>query len=535
MALCALAGVLSIVGLALSAHTCAIGGDYDDEHRFGGPGYLAVIPLPIYALVILFVIAEVAVQAALKFRKGLHPAVHTAMWLICWLVFAAVIIIFSLQAALGGYGEDDYALSPMFIAQFVFAVLLFVVTLILFVLGCIDTRAYNVSRTIPPSMDYTNHQTKAKGYEDRSWRVTKLVMNVMVVVLGIVGFALGLSLLRFHDAYNLENIIFPACAAVLMLPVLWAAADIIYSLTGHHRQYLQGMHPGGHVGVWLISWIALAIIGGILATYSAIRIGDCDGSGDSIMRRAVEVNYLPRALPISTFTGAPTPSIGSNLNTVTPTVTDTVPGPTTTSSIGSDPYGPYNPYSDADEDGDDDSYDDPYGDDPYDPYDSDPYNRNPDSTSPTNSPYSSPYSSPYDSDPDGTSSGSSDSSRYPYNSPYSNPYDRPYRGFHDDDDKRCANKGIGTAMLVTTIFIWLVFVLSFIQFVAGCSDTYLRNRYNPVAVVYVPVAQPLGVYPPQATYASAKMYGSAHPPMAQAPQVPPPARGSVVEYYGTAH
>ncbi|KAJ2967542.1 hypothetical protein NQ176_g9614 [Zarea fungicola] len=110
-------------------------------------------------------------------------------------------------------------------------------------------------------------------------------------------------------------------------------------------------------------------------------------------------------------------------------------------------------------------------------------------------------------------------------------------------------------IIATCVFAWIVFLLSFILFVAGCSDTYLRNRRPPPPVVYVAVPPlPYGQYPTQPIYAAAPMVGqekqpfyaaapmagNVNQPMMQAapsapmqyPQPAPP--GGVVEYYGTA-
>ncbi|KAM3432692.1 hypothetical protein MY4824_006429 [Beauveria thailandica] len=527
MILILLAFLFAVVGLGLSGHAAAAGAfDLTDGNA------MLAIPLPVYILTIIFAIAETAVRASLKFSRGLHPSVHAGVWLICWIVFAGLVATFAivLHWTIGeAYSEDDRtALKPQSIAQFVLLILLFLDTLTLFIMACVDTQAYNVAKATPPAADASGN-IDPNHHEDRSWRMTKAIFNVLVIVFSIIGFAIGLSMVRFGDNYMASSIIFPACACALLVPVVWAASDLCFALTGPRRRFLQGVHPGAHVGVWLVSWILLAIVGGILTTSAVISLAQCRDYRDGDMRRSIGLdNYALRHVPAvdavvatvhvrqinaatSTNLLATPTATHNSINTMAPTGTrirGSLPT-TTTSPLDRDPYDPYLKGSD----------DDPY-EDPYYPY------RPPTSSASSNRPTSSIYGS--------SSSGNnpSDSDRYrdyPHNS---NSHHDPY-----DDERRefCAQRGVNGPMIATCVFLWIVFVFAFVLFVAACADTYLRNHLrNPYTVVYVPVAAPYQ-YPQQPFYSGAeKQPAMTQEPVMQQQQQQPvrPAQGNIIEYYG---
>ncbi|KAM3497032.1 hypothetical protein MY10362_009600 [Beauveria mimosiformis] len=533
MLLILLALLFAVAGLGLSGHAAAAG-----AFNLSDGNAMLAIPLPIYILTIIFAIAETAVRASLKFSRGLHPSVHAGVWLICWIVYAGLIATFAivLHWAIGdGYNEYDHTpMEPQSIAQFVLLILLCLDTLALFIMACVDTQAYNVAKATPPAADASGN-IDPNHHEDRSWRMTKAIFNVLVILFSIIGFAIGLSMVRFHDNYMASSIIFPACACALLVPIVWAVSDLCFALTGPRRRFLQGVHPGAHVGVWLISWILLAIIGGILTTSAIISLAQCRDYRDGDMRRSVGVDYYAlrhvpavdavvatvhvRQINAATSTNLlATPTATQNsLITIVPT-SSRIGGslPTTTSPLDRDPYDPYLKGYD----------DDPY-EDPYYPY------RPPTSSSSSSRPTSSIYGS--------SSSGNkpSDSDRYrdyPHNSNSRNdPYDDERRDF-------CAQRGVNGPMIATCVFLWIVFVFAFVLFVAACADTYLRNHLrNPYTVVYVPVTAPYH-YPQQPFYSDAGIRGAGkQPAMAQAPVVQQqqqqpvrPAQGNIIEYYGHA-
>ncbi|KAJ4156046.1 hypothetical protein LMH87_001260 [Akanthomyces muscarius] len=555
MLLVLVAFILSIIGLGFSAHAAA-SGSFD----LSSEASILAIPIPIYILTIVFAIAETAVRASLKFKKGLHPSVHVGVWLICWLIYAGLVAAFAIVVnwVLSDYAyldDEDGERSfyhGQFVAQFVFICLLFLVTFILFIIACIDTQAYNVAKATMPAADATG-KFDPNHHEDRSWRVTKLVFNVLVILFGIIGFAIGLSMVRFHDAYSLSGVVFPACACAMLIAVVWAIADLCFSLTGPRRSLLQGINPGAHVGMWLVTWIILAIVGGILTTYAVLNVAQCRDWRDRNERRstvavdayalgldvpvvnaAIVPNHVRQVNGVTSLTVLATPTMNSpsGLPTLRPTTTS-IRGslPTTTSSpFGSDPYDPYDPY------GDDPDEEDPYYTYPY---------RTSSSYSFTYTRSSSSYGSrptdslndPYDDDP---------YSNRPHTSSY---YDDPYD--EDDDlDGFCSRTGATGPMVATCVFMWIVFVFAFVLFVAACADTYLRNHLrNPWAVVYVPVPamgqqQQQYQYPQQPIYSNGPMMqqGAGQPMIQhqgqtvqqQQQQPVQPAQGNVVEYYGTA-
>ncbi|KAF1734688.1 hypothetical protein CRV24_006231 [Beauveria bassiana] len=537
MLLIILAFLLAVVGLSLSGHAAATGAfDLSD-----GNAVLA-IPLPIYVLTIIFAIAETAVRASLKFSRGLHPSVHAGVWLICWIVYAGLIAMFAIVlhwTIVDGYYETNHnPLEPLSIAQFVILILLCLDTLTLFIMACVDTQAYNVAKATPPAADASGN-IDPNHHEDRSWRMTKVIFNVLVIVFSIIGFVIGLSMVRFRDNYMASSIVFPACACALLVPIVWAVSDLCFALTGPRRRFLQGVHPGAHVGVWLISWILLAIVGGILTTSAIISLAQCNDYRGGNIRRSVGVDvyafrHVPAVdavvatvhvrqinAPTSTDLLATPTATHNSINTMVPTSTrirGSLPT-TTTSPLDRDPYDPYLKGSD------DDSYEDPYY--PYRP----PTSRSSSSRPTSSSSSSRPTSSNYGSSSSGN--GPSDTDRY--------------RGYHNDpyDDERrafCVQKGIKGPMIATCVFLWIVFVFAFVLFVAACADTYLRNHLrNPYTVVYVPVAAPYQ-YPQQPFYSGAGMPGvGKQPAMTQAPamqqqqqQPVRPAQGNIVEYYGHA-
>ncbi|KAM3508309.1 hypothetical protein MY11210_006778 [Beauveria gryllotalpidicola] len=524
MLLILLAFVFAVVGLGLSGHAAAAGAfDFSDENA------MLAIPLPIHVLAIVFAIAETAVRASLKFTRGFHPSVHVGVWLICCIIYAGLIAAFAILLGwtVGYEYDDDHTLfKHQFIAQFVLVILLFLDTLTLFVMACVDTQAYNVAKATPPAADASGNMDP-NHHQDRSWRVTKVIFNVLVLVFSIIGFAIGLSMVRFRNTYSASSIVFPACACALLIPVVWAVSDLCFALTGPRRRFLQGVHPGAHVGVWLVSWIILAIVGGILTTSAIINLAQCRDYRHGEIRRSVGVDdYAFRHVPtvdvavvsnhvrqINAVTSTnllATPTANHNsINTMVPTSTRILGSlpTTTTSSLDRDPYDPYARESA------DDSYEDPYY-----PY------RPPTSSSSSTRPTSSIYGSSF------SGNDTSDSDRYRN---YHNPYDDEHRGF-------CAQRGVNGPMIATCVFLWIVFVFAFVLFVAGCADMYLRNHlHNPYTVVYVPVAAPYQ-YPQQPVYSGAGIQNAEkQPAMTQAPvmqqqQPVRPAQGNVIEYYGPA-
>lgn len=555
MLLILVALILSIIGLGFSAHAAASGAfDLSSEAS------ILAIPIPIYILTIVFAIAETAVRASLKFKKGLHPAVHVGVWLICWIIYAglvaafAIIVNWTLSDYDYYYDDERSFYHGQFIAQFVFICLLLLVTFVLFITACIDAQAYNVAKATMPPADATG-KVDPDYHEDRAWRVTKLVFNVLVILFGIIGFAIGLSMVRFGgvDSYSDSGIVFPACACAMLLAVVWAIADLCFSLTGPRRRLFQGIHPGAHVGMWLVVWIILAIVGGILTTFAVMNVARCRDWREHNERRsvvaldtaaltlnvpvvdtAVVPNHVRQVNGVTSLSGLPTPTTTSSLGgmpTLRPTSTS-IRGslPTTTSSpFDSDPYDPY---------GDDPDEEDPYY--TY-PYRSSSYTypyRTSSSYTRTSSTYSSrptdSLNSPYDDDPYGD--------RPRTGNYYDDPYDE------DDLDGFCARTGAVGPMVATCVFMWIVFVFAFVLFVAACADTYLRNHLrNPWSVVYVPVPamaqqqpyqQQQYQYPQQPMYSNGPMMqqGVGQPTTQQQGPVvqQQPARGNVVEYYGTA-
>lgn len=572
MLLCGLTAALAIVGMGFSAKAVAQGWHsdgyddtvdyyyYDDDNY--GNNVLAAISIPVYVLAVIIVLAEVAVRFALKGHKGLHPAVHIGTWLICFLFFVGISIFVGLMVSARAYVE--YTSGSDVYVELVFSIILAVCSLIIFILACIETQSYNVNASTAPTTD-ANGNIISNFHEDRSWRVTKLVLNAMAIIFGVLGFAIGLSLIDAHPDFLGYSVIFPACAATLLLPIVWALVDLCYSVTGTRRKYFQGMHPGAHVGVWLISWIILSIVSGGITAFAIIRSSEC--ADLQYERRSLDVSHNMMSVPVVGSTIVPnkvrdlngppsatTLSITASASSTSTSIFGSRPTSSSSSTLPkstSYPYGddPYYPY------GDDPDSDDPYGDDPYTGSSGSGSSGSGSSGrgssgsgssgsgSSSNSPYSSdPYGSdPYSSDPYGSDPYSSD----PYhNGGYRNGYPNS-----DDEEKEesCEDKGVSSRMIVTSIFMWIVVVISFVQFVAGCSDTYLRNRRNPVQVIYVPTPQPMA--PAAMQYGNVPFPSNGKQPMTQVPGPAPgaPAPGApvaqqtqaeqqsrVVEYYGTA-
>ncbi|KAJ6781659.1 hypothetical protein PWT90_01409 [Aphanocladium album] len=544
-----LAFVLSIVGLGLAGHSLAYFGFYLQDTE----DILSLLGLPLYIITIVFIIAETAVRISLNYHKGFHPAVHTGFWLVCWIIYAAFVIVYGIFL---GYDGFDTVL-PEFLVQFIFIILLLMTTFGLFILACIDTAAYNSERSRPPPADAIG-RIDPDYYADRSWGLTKLVFNAFAIVFGIIGFSLGLSMLQYSSSFRGDNVIYPACACALLLPILWAVADLCYSLTGPRRPFFRGITPAAHVGLWLVSWIVLAIVAGALTALTTVTVAQCGDYSENYLRRSVPIDHeIHRHVPV--IQGAPAPLhvrqvAGVSQTNSLPTPTSTLRGiqtlpvsssilngiPKATSTTTSRPFGS-------------DPYDDPY----YDPYD-DPY------YTPDYYPRRTSTSSSYRSYPTSTSNGGlgDDDDNYPYNRyPYHDPYE-------EDQRELCAQKSYKAIMVATVVFMWLVFLFAFVLFVGACSDTQLHNsKRNNLAVMYVPFNQP-GLVPSQyaqpglipsqyaqpglipsqyaqpglvpSQYAqpmpvAMPMQGNGKQPMTQQPmQQVQPAQGNVVEYYGTA-
>ncbi|KAJ6445296.1 hypothetical protein O9K51_00055 [Purpureocillium lavendulum] len=109
--------------------------------------------------------------------------------------------------------------------------------------------------------------------ESKPWRTTKDVMHVLVMATSIAGIGIGISLA--HESYYSDAIIGTLVAVPIFgVALIWSLAEMITRATTH---WGPGIHPGAHVGVCLILWLAAVLGGGCLATYvSFVTYEDCE-------------------------------------------------------------------------------------------------------------------------------------------------------------------------------------------------------------------------------------------------------------------
>ncbi|UNI23769.1 hypothetical protein JDV02_009569 [Purpureocillium takamizusanense] len=124
--------------------------------------------------------------------------------------------------------------------------------------------------------------------ETKSWRITKDVMHVLAMVISIAGIGIGISIAR--DSYSglLGTLV---SVPIFGVALIWSLAEMITRATTH---WGPGIHPGAHVGVCLILWIAAVIAGGCCATVVGIADADCDSSYRSSYRYYDESCYYGR-------------------------------------------------------------------------------------------------------------------------------------------------------------------------------------------------------------------------------------------------
>jgi hypothetical protein len=117
-----------------------------------------------------------------------------------------------------------------------------------------------------PFQPYQQHQQQLpQGPEPRpAWEMTKIVLHALAVVFGVIALGTGLGMLSSHWS----GIIFALCSAPLAaLCIIWSGVELIVRAV---RKWKSGMHPGAHVGVCLLVWLAAAFVSGIEATYLAV-------------------------------------------------------------------------------------------------------------------------------------------------------------------------------------------------------------------------------------------------------------------------
>jgi hypothetical protein len=118
---------------------------------------------------------------------------------------------------------------------------------------------------VPPFPDYNQfvaNNTPPPELESRSWRIAKMALHGAAILFSIIG--LGTALGTKSTPYS-DYITIVAPPPFLGLVIIWSGAELIARAI---RKWTKGIHPGAHVGVCLILWLAGGLVGGIIAAFS---------------------------------------------------------------------------------------------------------------------------------------------------------------------------------------------------------------------------------------------------------------------------
>ncbi|KAK5996773.1 hypothetical protein PT974_02115 [Cladobotryum mycophilum] len=126
------------------------------------------------------------------------------------------------------------------------------------------------------------------------WEWTKVGLHGLCVIMGIIGLATSLSLLNVDGGWIVVAGSFPS----LFLAIVWSLGELI---TRAFRKWKAGIHPGAHVGMCLVIWLA-AIILGVLFSFV---FGVSQLSNQCVYDNTLDLYYNPNVGSCSTADNLP--------------------------------------------------------------------------------------------------------------------------------------------------------------------------------------------------------------------------------------
>lgn len=105
----------------------------------------------------------------------------------------------------------------------------------------------------------------------KTWNVSKVVLGSFLIVFDIILIAMGAAMIPMTYSYYSWQFLYIIVACVASVSLLWQIAEFITLCV--RRKYM-GIHPGAHVGVHLILWLACVVLIGIGGTVVYYDIDD---------------------------------------------------------------------------------------------------------------------------------------------------------------------------------------------------------------------------------------------------------------------
>ncbi|CEJ83133.1 hypothetical protein VHEMI03157 [[Torrubiella] hemipterigena] len=270
--LCAL---LAIGTLGCAAYMKAVPARFYIRDSMNGLSVFAIC-LSIFTLV--FIGLELAFRyiPGIKQANGLNPTVGTAGWFLIWSSMACIAGFWGFHFGDLGYYVlfDDYldyheTAKGRFRAEFaglIFSGILTILSFVIWVRCCEEANRRN--GTVVPA---TSGAAQERSSVLKSgWGLYKLGLNVAAFVLCVLGAGLSLGFWsaspyrgdsdmpyysrNFYGEYSDPM---AWVSIVFFIAMIWIIADFI---TLAARKLKGAIHPGAHVGVWLIVWIAMIIV-----------------------------------------------------------------------------------------------------------------------------------------------------------------------------------------------------------------------------------------------------------------------------------
>ncbi|KAH6888420.1 hypothetical protein B0T10DRAFT_488140 [Thelonectria olida] len=107
----------------------------------------------------------------------------------------------------------------------------------------------------------------------KAWVYTKLALHAADIILCICAIAISFSL----GGHGTAGYAFVLCTPIFFVAFIWDVAEIMTWLL---RKRQAGIHPGAHVAMSLLIWMAAAVVGGIQSAFVGFSVyDDYDTSG----------------------------------------------------------------------------------------------------------------------------------------------------------------------------------------------------------------------------------------------------------------
>ncbi|VUC21342.1 unnamed protein product [Clonostachys rosea] len=130
--------------------------------------------------------------------------------------------------------------------------------------------------------------------ESKGWKITRSALHGAGIVVAILCIALSFS----FKGTTTEVFTAWYSSPAAFIAFVWSLAELIVRAV---RKQKEGIHPGAHVGVCLLIWLAASFVAGVYSTFAAIshygdRSSNCDYRYDSSIQ---DYTYYNCTLPFN--------------------------------------------------------------------------------------------------------------------------------------------------------------------------------------------------------------------------------------------